>query len=157
MSAKGSCASRAGNNCRDTIFSGRHLPYEGGLLAIGGSCVELTWVLLYAMLGLIAFVAPKYVHDAKLLLDALDLFSCVLICLQLLTCMFSFNAIGAVKTTYAFLQDFLEGFIYYFIYLIFANISRYLWLGKISVQRILVYLVILILLSLMLQKIFLVN
>jgi len=119
--------------------------------------VELTWALLYAMLGLMAFVAPRYVHDAKSLFDVLDVVSCVLFCLQLLTCMFSFNAIGAVKTTYAFLQDFLEGFIYYCVYLIFANISRYLWLGRISVQRILGYLVILILLSLMLQKIFLVD
>ncbi|MCC6006039.1 MAG: hypothetical protein LM590_17000 [Thermofilum sp.] len=113
--------------------------------------MEMIWVLLYAVLGLLAFVAPRDVHSAKSLLDALDSVSYALFCLQLLTCVFSLDATGSVEAVRAFLNDSLEGLVYYCIYLIFANISRYLWFKRISVGRILSYFIALMLLSLVLQ------
>jgi hypothetical protein len=52
-----------------------------------------------------------------------------------------------------YLYDYVEGVIHYFIYLIFANISRYIQFEMISLHRIIMYFVMIILLSVILKPI----
>ena len=93
-------------------------------------------MLVYALLGLIAFFAPRDVHDAEMLLDALEKFSYALLIMYLLIHAFNFKIYKISEEIISFLLDFLEGLMYQSIYLIFANISGYLRLGRISLKRI---------------------
>jgi len=102
-------------------------------------------MLVYALLGLVAFFAPRYVHNAKELLDALDAISYAPLIVSLIVRLpvYAINfeiaklAEENISLFIFLLQDFLEGLMCQSIYLIFANISRYLWFGRISLERIL--------------------
>jgi len=93
-------------------------------------------MLVYALLGLIAFFAPRDVHDAEMLLDALDKLSYALLIIYLLIHVFNLEIYKISEEIVSLPQDFLEGLMCQSIYLIFANISRYLRLGRISLERI---------------------
>uniref|UniRef100_A0A7C1NXL4 Uncharacterized protein n=1 Tax=Thermofilum pendens TaxID=2269 RepID=A0A7C1NXL4_THEPE len=110
---------------------------------------EVVWVVLYALLGLAAFFAPWYVHYAKELLDVLDALSYALLLLNIFACVLSLETAGITEAIDTFLEDSFNGLAYYSIYLICANISRYLRLGRISLRKILAYFMLLYLVLLL--------
>jgi len=107
-------------------------------------------MLIYALLGLAAFLAPWDVHNAKELLDALDLISYALLIIYPVYA-FNFEIAKIMEETVSLFQGFLEGLVCQSIYLIFANISRYLRLGRISLERILACIIQLLFVALLLS------
>ena len=111
-------------------------------------------MLVYALLGLIAFFAPRDVHNARELLDALDIISYAPLIMYLPVRTINFEIAKIVEETISLFislfQGFLEGLMCQSIYLIFANISRYLWLGRISLKRILACIIQLLFVALLL-------
>ena len=104
-------------------------------------------ILIYAFLGLVAFTAPKFVHEAKNVLNFLDKASFLLLILFIFINAFQFKTNEMVKEISSFTMNSLIGVDALFVYLLCANISRCLWLGRCSVKRIVGYLIAIIVLT----------
>jgi hypothetical protein len=100
--------------------------------------MEMFWVIVYAFLGLLAFIDPRDVHETKSWFDKFD--NLVLVVgVQVVISVFSLNATGITEAVFGLIRDSIEGSAYYLIYLIFANTSRGLWFGRFSFERIIYY------------------
>jgi len=112
--------------------------------------MEMFWVMLYAFLGLLAFIYPTVVHEAKSWLDSFDSLAFVIVVIQVIMYLGSSNVTGITDLIVGLVRDSIEGLAYYLVYLFFANISRGLWFGRFSFQRIIFYFVtLLIILSIL--------
>ncbi len=83
-----------------------------------------TIILVYTFLGLMAFSAPKFVHEAKDILNLLDKLSMALLILYILADALSFQFDKAIVETNSFIINSLIGVIALLVYLFYANISR---------------------------------
>jgi hypothetical protein len=123
--------------------------------------MDIALLFLYIILGLSAFILPCFVHYAKKVLDVLDIIAIITFILKFINIVsdvlyqrsisYAMQNLQSIANEY--LYDYVEGVIYYFIYLIFANISRYVRFGMISLHRIIMYFVMIILLSVILKLI----
>lgn len=106
--------------------------------------MEMFWVMFYAFLGLLAFIYPRDVHEAKSWLDNFDKLVFVIVVIQVFISVLSSNAAGITDLVIGLIRDSIDGSAYYLIYLLFANISRGLWFGRFSFERIIYYFVVLL-------------
>jgi type IV secretory pathway VirB2 component (pilin) len=106
--------------------------------------------MFYAFLGLLAFFYPREVHEAKSWLDNFDNLALAIVVFQVVISVFSSNVTGISDLVVGLVRDSFEGFAYYLVYLFFANISRGLWFGRFSFERIIYYFIaLLIILSIL--------
>ena len=124
--------------------------------------MDVALLFLYIILGLSAFILPRFVHYAKEVLDFLDIIAIITFILKFVNIAsdvlyqkmsISYAVQNPQSIANEYLYDYVEGVIHYFIYLIFANISRYIRFGMISLHRIIMYFVMIILLSVILKLI----
>jgi hypothetical protein len=123
--------------------------------------MDVALLFLYIILGLSAFILPRFVHYAKEVLEALDAIAITTFILKFVSIVSDANQLHNAELVSASLQsianeylyDYVEGVIYSFIYLIFANISRYVRFGRISLYRITMYFVMIISLFVILKLI----
>jgi cytochrome c biogenesis protein CcdA len=124
--------------------------------------MDVALLFLYIILGLSAFILPCFVHYAKKVLNVLDIIAIIAFILkfinivsdvlyQKMSISYAIQNLQSIANEY--LYDYVEGVIYSFVYLIFANISRYVQFGMISLHRIIMYFVMIILLSVILKLI----
>jgi len=112
--------------------------------------MEMFWVMFYAFLGLLAFFYPREVHEANSWLDSFDSLGSVIVVIQVIISLWSSNVTGITDLIVGLVRDSIEGLAYYLVYLFFANISRGLWFGRFSFQRIIYYFItLLIILSIL--------
>jgi hypothetical protein len=112
--------------------------------------MEMLLVMFYAFLGLLAFFYPTDVHEAKSWLDNFDNLAFVIVVIQVIIYLWSSNVTGITDLIVGLVRDSIEGLAYYLVYLFFANISRGLWFGRFSFQRIIYYFItLLIILSIL--------
>ena len=93
--------------------------------------------LLYALLGLAAFVLPKFVHYAEEVLNLLDRVSVVIFVLHAVNAVLNLRADDVFKAVSSFVEDFLTGLLCLHLYLVCANISRYIHFRQFSLRRML--------------------
>ena len=103
-------------------------------------------VLVYALLGLMAFSAPKAVHEAKAVLSSLDKLSTMLLIFFIFVSALQLRTGEIRATVSSFIVDSLIATTGYFVYLLCANFSRCYWLGRCSVNRIATYFTVIIML-----------
>jgi type IV secretory pathway VirB2 component (pilin) len=108
--------------------------------------------MFYAFLGLLAFFYPTDVHEAKSWLDNFDNLAFAIVVFQVFISVLSSNVTGVADLVVSLVRDSIEGFAYYLIYLIFANISRGLWFGRFSFERIIYYFIALLITLLILPS-----
>jgi hypothetical protein len=101
--------------------------------------MEMLWVMFYAFLGLLAFIYPRDVHEAKSWLDNFDKLVFAIVVIQVFISVLSSNVTGITDLIVGLVRDSTEGVAYYLIYLIFANISRGCRFGRFSFERIIYY------------------
>jgi type IV secretory pathway VirB2 component (pilin) len=111
--------------------------------------MEMFWVVFYAILGLLAFIYPKEVHEAKSWLDSLDSLAFAIVVFQVFISALISNVTGITDPVVGLVRDSIEGLAYYLVYLIFANISRGLRFGRFSFERIISYIIALLLITLL--------
>jgi len=112
--------------------------------------MEMLLVIFYAFLGLLAFIYPILVHEAKSWLDNFDNLAFVFVVAQFFISVLISNVTGITDLIVGLVRDSIEGFAYYLVYLFFANISRGLWFGRFSFERIIYYFIaLLIILSIL--------
>jgi type IV secretory pathway VirB2 component (pilin) len=114
--------------------------------------MEMFWVVFYAILGLLAFFYPREVHEAKSWLDSLDSLAFAIVVFQVFISALSSNVTGVADLVVGLVRDSIEGFAYYLIYLIVANISRGLRFGRFSFERIIYYFIALLITLLILPS-----
>jgi hypothetical protein len=101
--------------------------------------MEMLLVIFYAFLGLLAFFYPREVHEANSWLDDFDSLAFAIVVIQVFISVLSSNFTGITDLIVGLVRDSIEGFAYYLVYLFFANISRGLWFGRFSFERIIYY------------------
>jgi hypothetical protein len=114
--------------------------------------MEMLWVMFYAFLGLLAFFYPRDVHEAKSWLDNFDNLAFFIVVFQVVIFVLSFNVTGVADLIVGLVRDSVEGFAYYLIYLISANISSGLRFGRFSFERIISYIIALLITLLILPS-----
>jgi len=93
--------------------------------------------LLYTLLGLAAFVLPRFVRYAEEVLNLLDGVSVAIFVLYIVRAALNLRADDVFRAVSSFVEDFLTSLLYLCLYLVFANISRYIWFGRFSLRRML--------------------
>jgi len=88
--------------------------------------------------------------EAKSWLDNFYNLAFVIVVIQVIIYLWSSNVTGITDLIVGLVRDSIEGLAYYLVYLFFANISRGLWFGRFSFQRIIYYFItLLIILSIL--------
>jgi hypothetical protein len=82
------------------------------------------WIVIYMILGLLAFIRPWFVHEVKKFLSFIDALAMLTIFLPILYHALNLQVMEVAKLVCSFAQDSVVGLGLYFIYLIMANISR---------------------------------
>lgn len=116
-------------------------------------------LILYALLGFIAFLAPRVTREVKATLNFLDAISTMLLVLLILVNALRLRVEEVETMMNSFTIDSLSATTCYFVYLLCANFSRCYWLGKCSVNRIIAYFTAIIMLTsitILLQRILIV-
>jgi hypothetical protein len=82
------------------------------------------WIIIYTILGLLAFIRPWFVHEVKEFLSFIDALTTLMIFLSVLRLALNLQVMEATKQVCLFVQDSVMGAGLPFIYLTVTNISR---------------------------------
>jgi len=82
------------------------------------------WVIIYIVLGLLAFIRPWFIHEVKKLLSFIDVFTVLIVFLSIYNLALNLQVMEVTKQVCLFVQDSVIGAGLPFIYLMAANISR---------------------------------